>query len=212
MPSASGRVLGRSGSSSAGIRRYERTPSTFRAGKSRGGIALGTGQELPGSRKDAPPREGASHTLPIGKLMGIPRHSRLGLKANGITTCGQLLAFADKPERRVRLARASGITSEELTIVIDRADMARVNGIGWMFGMMLESLGVRTVAGLARREPGELHALLKEQNTEHRLARRSPTLEEVGLWVAQARTLEGKGRTKSTRVESAERRRRDVEG
>ena len=42
---------------------------------------------------------------------------------------------------------------------------------------------------LAARDPAELHARLSAHNREERLARRSPTPEEVRDWVAQARSL-----------------------
>jgi hypothetical protein len=54
---------------------------------------------------------------------------------------------------------------------------------------MLEDLGVRDVSALARQDPVALHQRLKELNTEERLARRSPTPEEVADWVGQARAL-----------------------
>jgi predicted flap endonuclease-1-like 5' DNA nuclease len=160
-----------------------------RAAEGRRGIWRGRDDVSP--RDSNTPAVGGelSHTLPIGKLMGISRQSKLGLKAHGVTTCGQLLALAERPERQEELAHVSGIAPDELRIVINRADMARVNGIGWMFGMMLESLGVQTVGDLARREPEELHEQLAGQNKERRMARRSPTLDEVTRWIAQARKL-----------------------
>jgi hypothetical protein len=67
--------------------------------------------------------------------------------------------------------------------------MARVNGVGSVFGLMLEELGILDVASLARQEPAALHERLRAYNQEQRLARRSPTPEEVSDWIAQARRL-----------------------
>ena len=67
--------------------------------------------------------------------------------------------------------------------------MARVNGIGAVFGMMLEELGIMDVPALAAADPGLLHGRLRSYNEQERIARRSPTPEEVESWVAQARRL-----------------------
>jgi predicted flap endonuclease-1-like 5' DNA nuclease len=67
--------------------------------------------------------------------------------------------------------------------------MARVNGIGTVFGLMLEELGIKEVAALAAQDPRELHARLRRYNEQERLARRSPTPEEVADWVEQAKVL-----------------------
>jgi hypothetical protein len=58
-----------------------------------------------------------------------------------------------------------------------------------VFGMMLEDLGARDVQTLAAQDPETLHARLRAYNLEERLARRSPTLDEVRDWVAQAMGL-----------------------
>ncbi len=181
-------MAGRDGAS-AGARRADDRHSVARTGERQGRAHIGGDEEALRAGRAELERNDPAHTLPIGKLMGIPRHSKLGLKAHGVTTCGQLLALADSPDRQAVLARASGIELDELQMVIDRADMARVNGIGWMFGLMLENLGIRTVAVLAMQEPDDLHRRLADQNRERRLARRSPTLEEVTRWIAQARDL-----------------------
>jgi hypothetical protein len=72
---------------------------------------------------------------------------------------------------------------------VQRADTARVNGVGSVFGLMLEELEVLDVDRLAQQDPRELHERLRSYNQEERLARRSPTPEEVVDWVNQARRL-----------------------
>lgn len=131
----------------------------------------------------------ASYTLPISKLRGVPFQVRVALKVRRITTCSQLLTAAALFEDREALARATKIAPEILTDLIQRADMARVNGVGAVFGLMLEELGIHDVETLAAQEPEELHEKLREYNRRERLARRSPTPEEVSDWVAQARRL-----------------------
>ncbi|MCS6877254.1 MAG: DUF4332 domain-containing protein [Geminicoccaceae bacterium] len=119
----------------------------------------------------------------------MPVAARMALKRVGINTCERLLAEAGKAQARERLAARTGIDPELLLRLVQRADLARVKGVGAVFGMMLEDLGIREVRALARQDPRALHAALKRLNEEERLARRAPTPEEVADWIAQARAL-----------------------
>lgn len=127
--------------------------------------------------------------LPISKLRGLSARARHSLKLRRITTCGQLLHAAATAEQRRQLGSAANIEPDELLRLVQRADLARVNGIGVVFCMMLEDLGVDDVAKLGRQDPQELHIRLKGYNDDNRLARRSPTPEEVADWVSQAKSL-----------------------
>jgi nucleotidyltransferase/DNA polymerase involved in DNA repair len=131
----------------------------------------------------------ACYPLPISKLRGVPFQVRVALKVRRITTCSQLLTAAALVEDREALARATRIAPEILTDLVRRADMARVNGVGAVFGLMLEELGIHDVAKLAAQDPEALHEQLRQYNRSERLARRSPTPEEVADWVEQARRL-----------------------
>ena len=130
-----------------------------------------------------------TYNLPISKLYGVPTRLRLALKVQRITTGPQLLAAAGRLPDREALAVRARIDPEQLGELVDRADMARVSGVGVVFGLMLEQLGVRRVADLAGCDPLELHERLRRHNQAERLARRSPTAEEVTDWVTQARDL-----------------------
>ena len=127
--------------------------------------------------------------LPVSKLRGLAPRVRAALKVHRLTTCGQLLRAAARAQDRDRLAREAGIDPEVLLALVRQADLARVSGIGTVFGLMLEDLGVHDVITLAARDPAVLHARLSAYNREERLARRAPTPEEVQDWVAQARSL-----------------------
>jgi uncharacterized protein DUF4332 len=131
----------------------------------------------------------AEPLLPLSKLRGVPFQARVALKVRKITTCGQLLAAAAYGQDRETLARLTRIEPELLTLLIQRADMVRVNGVGVVFGLMLEELGVRDVGALAVQRAEELHTQLRQYNQRERLARRSPTPEEVTDWIEQARRL-----------------------
>ena len=140
-------------------------------------------------RKQISQPEVGTYPLPIAKLHGVPAPVQRGLKALRITTCSQLLAAAGKLEEREALARSAHIVPELLLIIVQRADLARINGIGVRFGQLLEELGVLDVATLARQNPQMLHEQLQRLNTAERLTRRSPTPAEVEDWVSRARSL-----------------------
>ncbi len=127
--------------------------------------------------------------LPISKLRGLSARARHSLKLRRITTCGQLLRAAATAEQRQKLSESANIDATELLRLVQRADLARVNGIGVVFCMMLEDLEVDDVGKLANQDPEKLHGSLKAHNDDNRLARRSPTPEEVEDWVTQARQL-----------------------
>lgn len=141
------------------------------------------------------PRDGTARaqtsqaSLPLSKLRGVPSRLRVLLKRRRITSCEQLLRAAGRAEQRRRLAADVGADPELLLELVQRADLARIKGIGAVFGMMLEDLGIRDIQTLAAEDPALLHARLKAYNMRERLARRAPTPEEVADWVEEARRL-----------------------
>jgi predicted flap endonuclease-1-like 5' DNA nuclease len=137
-----------------------------------------------GSQSDAD-----AMSLHVSKLRGISLDVRIKLKRQGVSYTHQLLREAGTAERCHRLAARSGIDETILTRLVRRADLARVKGIGAIFADMLEMIGVDQVALLARQDSRALHARLHELNAAERLARRSPTPDEVQQWIAQARAL-----------------------
>ena len=127
--------------------------------------------------------------LPLFKLRGLTLPVRAALRRRGIATCERLLRAAGHADDRERLAREAGIDPDVLLALVRQADLARVDGLGTVFGLMLEDLGVRDAAALATQDPAGLHARLFAYNREERLAQRSPTPGEVESRVAQARSL-----------------------
>jgi predicted flap endonuclease-1-like 5' DNA nuclease len=132
---------------------------------------------------------GDAMSLHVSKLRGISLDVRIKLKRQGVSYTHQLLREAGSIERCRRLAARSGIDEATLTRLVRRADLARIKGIGAIFADMLEMIGVDQVAVLAGQDSRDLHARLHELNSAERLARRSPTPDEVQQWIAQARAL-----------------------
>ena len=132
---------------------------------------------------------GPAQPLPVSKLRGLTAVDRAALRRQGIATCGRLLRAGGRADDRARLAREAGIDPDVLLALVRQADLTRIDGLGTVFGLMLEELGLRDVPALAAQDPAGLHARLHRYNREERLARRSPTPGEVEAWVQQARAL-----------------------
>ncbi len=113
------------------------------------------------------------------------------LVASGIKTTEDLLAAGKTPAGRKELAARVGVDQKALLEVLNRADLARIKGIGEVYSNLLENAGVDTVAELTKRVPANLYAKLAAQ-AQNGDARRAPTLTQVESWVKQAKEL-GRG-------------------
>ena len=71
----------------------------------------------------------------------------------------------------------------------NRADLARIKGVGEEYADLLEHGGVDTVPELAQRNAANLHEKLKEINEEKKLVRQTPSLSKIEDWVKQAKDL-----------------------
>ncbi len=127
----------------------------------------------------------------VPAIRGIQTSTAEKLLAEGIKTSEDLLEKGRTPAGRKELAAKVGADAKELLELVNRADLARVRGIGEIYSNLLEQAGVDTVAELAKRVPANLHARLVEQ-AQTGDARRAPTLAQVEDWVSQAKAL-GRG-------------------
>jgi predicted flap endonuclease-1-like 5' DNA nuclease len=125
----------------------------------------------------------------IGKLRGLSYELETKLRERGIRTSDQLLDAVRTPAGREELAAYAGVEVHAILELANRADLARVKGIGGVFSDLLEHAGVDTVKELARRRPDNLYARLVEINAQERLAGRAPTRNAVQAWVAYAKEL-----------------------
>ena len=87
------------------------------------------------------------------------------------------------------MAAYAGVEPRIILELANRADLARIRGVGGVFSDLLEHAGVDTVKELATRRPENLHAKMAETNAQEKLASRTPTLNAVQDWVTQAKEL-----------------------
>jgi len=127
----------------------------------------------------------------VQEIRGMQATLAEKLVAGGIKSADDLLAAGKTPAARKDLAARVGADPKELLEMLNRADLARVQGIGEVYSNLLENAGVDTVAEMAKRVPANLHAKLSEQ-AQKGDARRAPTLSQVEDWVKQAKAL-GRG-------------------
>ena len=127
--------------------------------------------------------------LPIRKLKGMSAKHETKLERHGINDSDQLLNASRTPAARHDLAKMMGVEASAILGLANRADLARVKGIGRVFSDLLEQAGVDSVKELANRRPDHLQIELIEVNIQKRLAGRAPDFRAVEDWIAQAKQL-----------------------
>ena len=111
------------------------------------------------------------------------------LASAGLKSQEKLLEAGATTASRKKIAAESGCTEKQILNWVNRADLARVSGIGGQYADLLECAGVDTVPELAQRNAENLHVKMTEVNEEKSLVRKLPTAGQVADWVAQAKEL-----------------------
>lgn len=125
----------------------------------------------------------------MAQMRGVTTGVSGKLKAMGLKDNLAFLEAVKTPKQRKELAASLGIDEKAVLELANRADLARIKGIGEVFSDLLENAGIDTVKEMAKRVPENLHAKLLEVNKDKTVAGRQPTLDMVKDWVAQAKEL-----------------------
>lgn len=129
----------------------------------------------------------------VSTIKGVNEELAAKLKEARVTNTDHLLEAAMKPGDRRELAKKVGVSASQLLELVNRADLARIRGIGDVFANLLEDAGVDSVKELARRRPDHLHeALLKANETAQRVGR-VPNVEMITGWIDEAKRLRENG-------------------
>ncbi len=126
----------------------------------------------------------------IADVEGIGEAYAKKLSDVGVATVELLLETGSSPKGRATLVEKTGISHTLILKWVNRADLARVKGIGSEYADLLEVAGVDTVVELAKRVPANLFKKLEEVNTEKKLVRKLPAESQVADWVQQAGKLD----------------------
>jgi predicted flap endonuclease-1-like 5' DNA nuclease len=123
-------------------------------------------------------------------IEGIGATYAAKLEEAGLKSQEALLEAGATPKGRKDLEAKTGISGKLLLKWINRADLARVKGIGEEYADLLEIAGVDTVPELAQRSPANLPKKIEEVAADKTNAvRRVPSESEVAKWVTQAKEL-----------------------
>lgn len=125
----------------------------------------------------------------IADIEGIGEVYAKTLAEKGVTTTEALLEKCATPADRQKLAAETKLSGKLILKWANRADLARIKGIGSEYADLLEAAGVDTVPDLARRNAGNLYQALVATNEEKKLVRKIPTENQVTDWVSQAKGL-----------------------
>lgn len=128
-------------------------------------------------------------SLTLGELRGITNTVLNALKAQGISDGDSLLEATKTPSDRKSLASLTGVDGTAILELANRADLARIKGIGRVYSDLMEEAGVDTVKELAQRVAKNLHAKLIEINKVRQFTQRPPSVEQVADFVEQAKSL-----------------------
>jgi predicted flap endonuclease-1-like 5' DNA nuclease len=107
----------------------------------------------------------------------------------GLMTLEQLLDVGSTPLGRKTISEESGISPKLILNWVNRADLARVKGVGSEYADLLEHSGIDTVPELAQRNPSNLYQKMIDVNETKRLVRNLPSEKQVSDWVEQAKIL-----------------------
>jgi predicted flap endonuclease-1-like 5' DNA nuclease len=125
----------------------------------------------------------------IADIEGIGPAYAEKLKSAGIDTVEELLEAGASKKGREDIAAKSEITEKLILEWVNRADLARIKGIGSEYADLLEASGVDSVPELAQRNAANLTAKMEEVNAAKSLVRRVPSESEVSGWIDQAKAL-----------------------
>jgi predicted flap endonuclease-1-like 5' DNA nuclease len=126
--------------------------------------------------------------MSVAQLRGTTPAQVSKLKAQSITNSSHLLERGGTPQGREALAKATGLSHSTVLELVNRADLARVKGIGRQYSNLLEDAGVDSVKELAQRNPDHLHGALRKQAGASGV-KQAPSARQISDWVRQAKAL-----------------------
>ena len=127
--------------------------------------------------------------LRIDELTGVTADDVAKLADAGIVTARALLAAADTAPHRNKLADRVGIGRDLIRTWFNHCNVMRINGVGPKFAALLELSGVDSPRRLATQTAEKLAAKMNEVNGERNLARTTPSVRTVDLWIDEATAI-----------------------
>lgn len=117
-------------------------------------------------------------------------HSSL-FKSVDIDTTEALLVHGASYQDRAVLMQATKLDEWQLLPWIGRADLERINGIGWEYANLIaDAAELLTVQDLAQIDPAALLAKMTAHNEIGQYVKRLPTVNQVTAWVEEAASMD----------------------
>jgi predicted flap endonuclease-1-like 5' DNA nuclease len=125
----------------------------------------------------------------LSEIEGLDDLMEQKLISASITTVEAFVAASATSKERAELSKKIDVAEKIILKWANRADLARVKGIGTGFADLLEAAGVDTVPELAQRKAENLLVKLTEVNNEYNFAKKLPTEKQLEDWITQAKNL-----------------------
>ena len=125
----------------------------------------------------------------LNEIEGIGSAYEEKLIAAGIASLESLLEACVSKKDRIELAEKTDIPELLILKWVNRADLARINGIGSEYADLLEAAGVDTVPELAQRNAENLFVKITSVNDEYKFVKKMPTEKQLEDWIVQAKKL-----------------------
>jgi predicted flap endonuclease-1-like 5' DNA nuclease len=123
-------------------------------------------------------------------LGSIPAASRRQLHDIGVDTTERLLLLAARKTGRADLAHQAALPEEQILRWARLADVLRVPGIGPAYAVLLNRLGIESIADLRRQKADQLYKELTALNSPRRKIRRLPARHQIEAWIGLARRIQ----------------------
>lgn len=125
----------------------------------------------------------------LSEIEGLDESMEQKLKSVGITSEEELVAASATKENRADLAMKIEVPEKVILKWANRADLARINGVGIEYADLLEAAGVDTIPELAQRKADHLLSKLTAVNEEYEFVKKLPTENQLEDWIFQAKEL-----------------------
>ena len=125
----------------------------------------------------------------LSEIEGIGSAYKEKLISAGITSIESLLKACASKKERTELAEKTDIPDLLILKWANRADLARIDGIGSEYADLMEAAGVDTIPELAQRNAVNLFNKINSVNDEYKFVKKMPTEKQVEDWIEQAKKL-----------------------
>ena len=125
----------------------------------------------------------------IRNVEGIGKKYQEKLEYVGIRTVSELIAKSQTGKDRIDLAQRADIPVGHIDNWASMLDLTRVDGIGYQYAELLTYSGIKSVMDLKKRNPDNLHEILKETNDNKHFTNLVPSAEMLESLIIKSKPL-----------------------